>query len=142
VQVSVIEARDLVVADLNGFSDPYVIMVGSGGKRYRTKFKNKTLNPKWNESFQVDFSGTTKLQLTCWDKDTVGTDDFLGAIELDIAQIQMDGTPAWFKLHPRHGKKDKVTGDILLSFVPGTAQPHEAHNAGDQKAEKKKILLP
>eukprot|EP01121_Diplochlamys_sp_Union-15-3_P021092 TRINITY_DN8434_c0_g1_i1.p1 TRINITY_DN8434_c0_g1~~TRINITY_DN8434_c0_g1_i1.p1 ORF type:complete len:569 (+),score=105.44 TRINITY_DN8434_c0_g1_i1:162-1709(+) len=33
----------------------------------------------------------------------------------------MDGTTKWFPLQPRRGRNDKVTGEILLSFLPGNA---------------------
>jgi len=118
IQTKVIAARGLVAADLNGYSDPYTVLT-AGGRRYKSKVKPKTLNPKWEEIFNVDFSKTTKLLVTVWDKDAIGSDDFLGLVILDMAQVTLDGTPGWFKLNARSGKSDKVTGDICLAFVPG-----------------------
>jgi hypothetical protein len=54
--ISVLKARDLIAADSGGTSDPYVrIHVGSeiaNGKT--TKVIKKTLNPEWNEHFEIN----------------------------------------------------------------------------------------
>jgi hypothetical protein len=59
--------------------------------------------------------------ITVWDKD-VFSDDFLGHVVVDLSHVQLDGSGVWYKLLPRHGKKEKVTGEIRLSFVPGAVQ--------------------
>lgn len=63
VGIRVMHARELLVADRSGFSDPYVILspvsrkgqpvLDSKGKKVeaRTTIKNQTLNPDWNEAF-------------------------------------------------------------------------------------------
>jgi len=48
----VVEAKDLLAADLGGTSDPYA-MVYSGQHKFRTKTISKTLQPKWNETFKM-----------------------------------------------------------------------------------------
>ena len=54
--ISVLKAKDLIAADSGGTSDPYVRMhVGkeiANGKR--TKVLKKTLNPEWNEHFEIN----------------------------------------------------------------------------------------
>lgn len=69
-----------------------------------------------------DFSHTSKLLITVWDKDLLSSDDFLGHVIVDVSKIKLDGSEAWFTLQPRHGRKEKVTGDICMSFVPGVKQ--------------------
>ncbi|KAL3818150.1 hypothetical protein ACJIZ3_004055 [Penstemon smallii] len=51
IELGVIEARDLVAADLRGTSDPYV-SVHYGDSKRRTKIMYKTLNPKWHQTFE------------------------------------------------------------------------------------------
>lgn len=55
--VDVIEARDLMPMDLNGFSDPFVIL-SIGDDTIQTTYKKNDLNPVWNESFifEIDHS--------------------------------------------------------------------------------------
>lgn len=58
------------------------------------------------------------LTLTVWDKDLI-TDDFLGMVHVELADLPLDGTSIWRELQPRPGKKDKIKGSIRFSFVPG-----------------------
>ncbi|CAD6239393.1 unnamed protein product [Miscanthus lutarioriparius] len=56
IELVVIEARDLVAADLRGTSDPYV-RVQYGNKKKRTKVIYKTLSPQWNQTFEFPETG-------------------------------------------------------------------------------------
>ncbi|KAG5014737.1 hypothetical protein JHK85_020873 [Glycine max] len=51
IELVVIEARDLIAADLRGTSDPYV-RVNYGNSKKRTKVIHKTLNPRWNQTLE------------------------------------------------------------------------------------------
>ncbi|XP_020220786.1 synaptotagmin-5 isoform X2 [Cajanus cajan] len=51
IELVVIEARDLIAADLRGTSDPYV-RVNYGNQKKRTKVIHKTLNPRWNQTLE------------------------------------------------------------------------------------------
>jgi hypothetical protein len=99
---------DLVAADLNGKSDPYLIvdaLTKSGNKEfvYRTRFIKGTLCPQWNEAFcwQVPPDpvnpnipvAVSKLQFSIYDTDEFqtleqGEDDYLGAANVDIANMR------------------------------------------------------
>ncbi|CAO2174462.1 unnamed protein product [Urochloa humidicola] len=56
IELVIIEARDLVAADLRGTSDPYV-RVQYGNKKKRTKVIYKTLSPQWNQTFEFPETG-------------------------------------------------------------------------------------
>ncbi|TYG43108.1 hypothetical protein ES288_D12G311100v1 [Gossypium darwinii] len=56
IELVLIEARDLVAADLRGTSDPYV-RVQYGNLKRRTKVMYKTLNPKWHQTFEFPDNG-------------------------------------------------------------------------------------
>lgn len=53
IKLTFIEAKDLVAADRNGYSDPYVKLLSSSSKKllFKTKVQKKTRNPYWDESF-------------------------------------------------------------------------------------------
>lgn len=51
--IEVVEGRELVAMDDDGFSDPYVI-VNYGSKTKRTKVLRSTLNPKWRIGSQSE----------------------------------------------------------------------------------------
>ncbi|KAM0880165.1 hypothetical protein ACQ4PT_033790 [Festuca glaucescens] len=56
IELVIIEARDLVAADLRGTSDPYV-RVHYGNNKKRTKVIYKTLAPQWNQTFEFAETG-------------------------------------------------------------------------------------
>jgi Ca2+-dependent lipid-binding protein len=82
--VHVVEARDLKPMDMDGTSDPYVILQIED-QRIETSFKKSTLNPVWNESFTFEIShGREALFIEVMDKDTFGDDDSEGITELRL----------------------------------------------------------
>jgi hypothetical protein len=92
------------------------------GNQYKTRTINKNLNPVWGESFNIDCTEASKLYITVWDKDLLSADDFLGHFLVDMGHVSLDGTPVWFTLQPRQGKRERVQGEVKLSFVPGGVQ--------------------
>lgn len=86
--VHVVEARDLASMDMNGTSDPYVVLTIED-QRIETNFKKGTLNPVWNESFTFDIShGHIPLKVVVMDKDTFGKDDYQGETEIDLNELR------------------------------------------------------
>lgn len=100
--VTIVEARGILAADSNGFSDPYVTMtvldsrgntIAAGGT-FKTKTLKKTLSPKWNEEFLVgdksDLRLATTLRLVLSDSDGMFAmnDDALGVVDIPVALFQ------------------------------------------------------
>ncbi|XP_011081089.1 synaptotagmin-5 isoform X1 [Sesamum indicum] len=57
IELVLIEARDLVAADLRGTSDPYV-RVHYGNMKKSTKVMYKTLNPQWHQTLEFPDDGS------------------------------------------------------------------------------------
>ena len=94
-----VEAKDLIAGDLNGLSDPYlVIPQGQPGildlppKSNRTKRQDKTLSPKWNESFVLELEPDhcNELKIEVYDYDYIGKDDFLGSGSVPLKWVKED----------------------------------------------------
>ena len=51
-----------------------------GNDRYKTKTVYETLNPKWQEQFELYLYEDTsqELEITVWDRDQRSKDDFMG----------------------------------------------------------------
>ncbi|KAL6281591.1 hypothetical protein ACE6H2_018472 [Prunus campanulata] len=60
IELVLIEAKDLIAADLRGTSDPYV-RVQYGNLKKRTKVMFKTLNPHWNQTLEFPDDGSPLL---------------------------------------------------------------------------------
>ena len=101
--IRVVEAKDLMAADLNGKSDPYVKIKdvpGLVGKGAKTKVIKKTLNPVWNEDFEFFFGyKTVCLRFQVYDYDRIGDHDQIGKAFLPV-QTLFDGQPhdVWLPL--------------------------------------------
>jgi Ca2+-dependent lipid-binding protein len=84
--------------NMNGKSDPYVVVKIVDGSSKTTKVIRKTLDPTWNETLKINLKPEDKhkrLFVECWDKNTLSADDFMGRMSFGIsANMAQDG---WFK---------------------------------------------
>lgn len=86
--VHVVEARELRPMDVDGTSDPYVILQIED-QRIETTFKKSTLNPVWNESFTFEIiHGGEPLLIEVMDKDTFGDDDSEGICQFRLQNLR------------------------------------------------------
>ncbi|KAH8150036.1 uncharacterized protein LAJ45_05722 [Morchella importuna] len=88
--IKIVEAEDLKAMDINGFSDPYVVLGDEYQKRLaKTRVVYRNLNPRWEETVDITTQGSIWLTATVWDWDTVGDHDCVGrtSIKLDPAHF-------------------------------------------------------
>ncbi|KAK3275779.1 hypothetical protein CYMTET_16109, partial [Cymbomonas tetramitiformis] len=118
--VRVIRAVDLKASDLNvdgtRTSDPKVVITARTEVKV-TRTQMRTLNPMWNETFQLHCKDpSTVLHLTVWDED-LGVDDFLGQWRMTVKYLllnhQHSPCKGWFKLCDRKFRKEGC-GEIEL----------------------------
>ena len=119
LRVEVIEAKNLVAADLGGTSDPFVeIIIGDdrpkkGAPTKYSRVIEKTLTPRWEEYFifrNVDRSQI--LTINVYDKDKIEiTPEFLGRIQISLKNLVL-GKPVqqWIPLQ----RIEK--GEILINL--------------------------
>ncbi|KAK3812731.1 MAG: phosphatidylserine decarboxylase-domain-containing protein [Linnemannia elongata] len=130
MRVHISKATNLAVKDMNGFSDPYV-KVSIGGHKFTTKVVPKSLNPVWDASFDFELEAQSvpdQVNLVFWDKDFIGKDDFMGAVDIpfDESSLWGDATPKhfddpsnqaqWHTLKTKPGKSSKVSGEVEIKF--------------------------
>ncbi|CAJ2500896.1 Uu.00g037490.m01.CDS01 [Anthostomella pinea] len=89
LRVDVLDAADLPSADSNGKSDPYCKFELNGQDVFKTKTQKKTLNPVWNEFFEVAVPSRTaaKFHLKVYDYDFADKPDFLGGADINLEQL-------------------------------------------------------
>ena len=89
--VKIMEAEDLRACDINGLSDPYVVLVDELQKRLaKTRVINGSLNPRWDETVDIMTHGPVNVIATIWDWDVMGDHDCVGrtAIKLDPSHFK------------------------------------------------------
>lgn len=98
-------------------------MLTLGEAKEATPAINKTLNPDWNQTFDLPIVGTQSLllEVVCWDKDRFSK-DYMGEFDVAIEDIFTSNNPRseqrWFPLQSRKSgkKKSEVSGEVLLQF--------------------------
>ena len=99
--VKLIEAEDLKACDVNGLSDPYVVLNDGTKRLAKTRIIYGNLNPRWEETTDIITQGPLNIIATIWDWDIMGDHDMVGrtSIKLDPAAFR-DFAPHeyWFDL--------------------------------------------
>jgi Ca2+-dependent lipid-binding protein len=100
--IILVEGKNLIAADSNGKSDPYcVIDCKQLKKKFTSKVISKTLNPTWNQSFELSgqnvIAQNVKITFNVFDKDLLSNDS-LGNATLQLGELPQKGTDFWLPL--------------------------------------------
>ncbi len=83
--VKIIEAENLRACDRNSLSDPYVVLGDEYQKRLaKTRIVYGSLNPRWEETFDIKTTGPLNVIATIWDWDAMGDHDCVGRTSLKL----------------------------------------------------------
>ncbi|KAL8137276.1 hypothetical protein V2J09_003277 [Rumex salicifolius] len=140
--VQVIESRNLLAMDYNGFSDPYV-KLQLGRHNFRTRVVKKCLDPKWDEEFSCRVDDLSLELVVCvYDEDKYSIDDFIGEVKIPISSVfdaeDKSLSTVWYSLQPRNKKsKNKDCGEICLNIFlsQNSSKPSTDKYAANEKAE-------
>jgi hypothetical protein len=127
------------------------------GKSVRTAIVKKTLNPVWKEPEPVVYEVNEQsddqggVTISCWHRTSFGRNVFLGRINIPFHTIPYNkDISRWFPLHPTHGRKSNVHGEISLNLhfktnADGRPQddltPEERELRREQKEERQRRRL-
>ncbi|KER31423.1 hypothetical protein T265_02335 [Opisthorchis viverrini] len=117
LRVNVIGARRLKIGDKNlitgGSSDPYCV-IRVGARTFQTAVIQHTLEPEWNEQFEVivDVWQGQSLAIEVLDKDQGNKDDFLGRTSIPLSSVhELGEMDTWTPL------EEVKTGSIHLKLA-------------------------
>ncbi len=139
LRLKVIAGHNLAKKDIFGASDPYlrIDLVTESSEEVEdsvlTKTKKRTLNPKWEEEFIFRVKPAQhKLVLEVFDENRLTRDDFLGMVELSLANMPRESEGRnvpnkYYNLRPRSARS-KVRGHLQLyhAFVAEPEQGGES----------------
>ena len=127
LKVEVLRGRNLAAKDKSGTSDPFLVLT-LGDAKEATIVISKTLNPEWNQTFELPVltADSALLEAVCWDKDRF-RNDYMGEFDVVLEDIFASGSttpePQWFSVQAkrsgrRKSKKDSnISGEIQLKFT-------------------------
>nr|QQY02574.1 extended synaptotagmin [Cryptocotyle lingua] len=117
LRVNVVGARRLKVGDKNlitgGSSDPYCV-IRVGARAFKTAVIQRTLEPEWNEQFEmvVDVWQGQSLGVEVYDKDQGNKDDYLGRTSVPLNSVhELGEMDTWTPL------EEVKTGSIHLKLA-------------------------
>ncbi|VFQ87166.1 unnamed protein product [Cuscuta campestris] len=116
IELTLIEAKDLIVADLRGTSDPYV-RVQYGNMKRTTKVIYKTLTPQWHQTFEFPEDGS-RLTLQVKDRNLIFPESSLG--DCDIEYQRMPRNQMFERWIPLQGVKKGEIHIQITRKVPDT----------------------
>ena len=113
LKVTLQSARGLIAADIEGTSDPYVV-VECGGQKKKSATIEKTLDPDWDEELSMngildDFIASGVL-LRLFDWDELGSPDSLGEVKVPLTELRS-------KTHIDFVEKLSKGGRIIFSVT-------------------------
>ncbi|RCI06704.1 hypothetical protein CU098_011502 [Rhizopus stolonifer] len=102
--IKIVRAENLPPADNNGLSDPYIVLEIDSKPIARTRTVYETLNPRWDQVFDIWLKDeTVDVLALVYDEDVIGADEECGGV--------------WFKLGPSY-YGDFQTHELVLNFNP------------------------
>ncbi|EPS60544.1 hypothetical protein M569_14258, partial [Genlisea aurea] len=134
LKLVLVEARDLVAADLRGSSDPYVV-VQYGNLKRTTKMISRTLNPKWDQVMEFAEDGSA-LALHVKDHNTLLPETNLGNCSIDYQTLPPNQT--WDRWIPLQGVK---RGEIRLRITRAVQKPVLDCPSQSSPAKIKEMLM-
>jgi len=145
IEISIIQATNLVAMDRNGFSDPYCEFKVGGKRKYMTDIKKRTLNPIWDEAVSLPLLKKDEtLELLVWDHDAFYQKDFLGSLNFTLkdlkqlsADVQHDG---WFALQRIRSGSIQLKFKVFSDEASPTPMPNPAPIVTPEKAPEKPVL--
>eukprot|EP00026_Physarum_polycephalum_P000845 Phypoly_transcript_00846.p1 GENE.Phypoly_transcript_00846~~Phypoly_transcript_00846.p1 ORF type:complete len:1283 (+),score=292.23 Phypoly_transcript_00846:83-3931(+) len=119
LRVYIETGHNLVPHDDNGYSDPYIVL--SAGRQVikdKENVKEKTLQPEYYKmyTFRGNLPEENELKVQLYDKDTIGSDEFMGETKYDLEMLWF--SDEWRKLNPKP-KEFRTLWSNLSSFPQG-----------------------
>ncbi|XP_078421457.1 multiple C2 and transmembrane domain-containing protein 1 isoform X3 [Cetorhinus maximus] len=147
IQLKIIKAEGLMVADVTGSSDPFCV-IELNNDRLQTHTVHRSLNPEWNKVFTFNIKDIhSVLEVSVYDEDRDRTADFLGKVAIPLLTIQNGEQKAYVL------KNKNLTGatkgviylemDVIFNVIRAgirTITPKEQKYIEDEQKISKELL--
>ncbi|KAJ5248770.1 hypothetical protein N7468_000221 [Penicillium chermesinum] len=136
LRVTIIAADGLYKRDVFRFPDPFAVATVGGEQTHTTSVIKKTLNPYWNEQFDLRVNEDSILAIQIFDQKKFKKKDqgFLGVINVrvgDVIDLQMGGDEMLTRDLKKSNDNLVVHGKLIINLSTNltTTQPNQPNGA-------------
>ncbi|KAK2755144.1 ubiquitin-protein ligase [Colletotrichum kahawae] len=139
LRVTIIAADGLYKRDVFRFPDPFAVITVNGDQTKTTTAQKRTLNPYWNESFDLHVNEDTILAVQVFDQKKFKKKDqgFLGVINVRIGDVIELAPDADDQMLTRDLKKSTdnlvVHGKLIINLSTNLTTPARAGQASSSR---------
>ncbi|TDZ27046.1 E3 ubiquitin-protein ligase RSP5 [Colletotrichum orbiculare MAFF 240422] len=147
LRVTIIAADGLYKRDVFRFPDPFAVITANGDQTRTTSAQKRTLNPYWNESFDINANEDTILAVQVFDQKKFKKKDqgFLGVINVRVGDIIELAPDADDQMLTRDLKKSSdnlvVHGKLIINLSTNLSTPAAART-GQASSSGRPSLVP
>ncbi|KAK6535166.1 hypothetical protein TWF694_001639 [Orbilia ellipsospora] len=137
VRLTVIAADGLYKRDVFRFPDPFAVITVDGEQTHTTTVIKKTLNPYWNESFDVNVTDSSIVAVQIFDQKKFKKKDqgFLGVINIrvgDVLDIGLGGDEMLTRDLKKSNDNMMVHGKLIVNLSTNVDEPLRNQNQARQ----------
>ncbi|KAF3936391.1 hypothetical protein ABW19_dt0201634 [Dactylella cylindrospora] len=137
VRLTVIAADGLYKRDVFRFPDPFAVITVDGEQTHTTTVIKKTLNPYWNESFDVNVSDSSIIAVQIFDQKKFKKKDqgFLGVINIrvgDVLDLGLGGDEMLTRDLKKSNDNMMVHGKLIVNLSTNVDEPLRNQNQNRQ----------
>ncbi len=137
IRVTILCARNLAKRDLFRLPDPFVrVTVDGSGQTHTTESAKNTLDPKWNQHFDLFIGKSDAITISVWNdkkahKKGSGSNGFLGCVRLHNNSINRLKDTGYQRLDLVSDNNNPllVKGQIVISLLSRDGHGIGSHNA-------------
>ncbi|PLB44002.1 putative ubiquitin-protein ligase [Aspergillus steynii IBT 23096] len=152
LRVTIIAADGLYKRDVFRFPDPFAVATVGGEQTHTTSVIKKTLNPYWNEMFDLRVNEDSILAIQIFDQKKFKKKDqgFLGVINVrigDVIDLQMGGDEMLTRDLKKSNDNLVVHGKLIINLstnlsTPNTNQANGSMNRSHLQSSTSSGLVP
>ncbi|KAJ5137987.1 hypothetical protein N7526_004220 [Penicillium atrosanguineum] len=141
LRVTIIAADGLYKRDVFRFPDPFAVATVGGEQTHTTSVIKKTLNPYWNEPFDLRVNEDSILAIQIFDQKKFKKKDqgFLGVINVrigDVIDLQMGGDEMLTRDLKKSNDNLVVHGKLIINLSTNLAAPHPNQQNGGLRPQQ------
>nr|AAB07514.1 E6-AP-like protein ubiquitin ligase [Schizosaccharomyces pombe]CAA68867.1 ubiquitin--protein ligase [Schizosaccharomyces pombe] len=121
IRVTIVAADGLYKRDVFRFPDPFAVLTVDGEQTHTTTAIKKTLNPYWNETFEVNVTDNSTIAIQVFDQKKFKKkgQGFLGVINLrvgDVLDLAIGGDEMLTRDLKKSNENTVVHGKIIINL--------------------------